>query len=105
MLTVIPAKRANVENICSHWWVNESYSESCLEIAENLANQTPVRLDLLLSLAPRPASGGDQVVVPNAEDMKVNIILTMHLSITILVCFKAKFHFLYCYFIYRHHQF
>lgn len=61
MLTVSPAKRADIVKICSHWWVNEGQSESCLDIAEHLANQTPVRLDLLLSLA--PPVNADQVVV------------------------------------------
>ena len=38
-------------DICSHWWINEGYEASCLDEAEHLANLTPVRLDLLLSLA------------------------------------------------------
>ena len=54
MLTVNPKIRADIEKICTHWWVNEGYDESCLDISEELANQTPVRLDLLLSLAPPP---------------------------------------------------
>lgn len=54
MLTVNPRNRANIEKICNHWWVNEGYDESCFDISEDLANQTPVRLDLLLSLAPPP---------------------------------------------------
>lgn len=65
MLTVSPAKRADIVKICSHWWVNEGQSESCLDIAEHLANQTPVRLDLLLSLAPPVSS--EQVVVTNDQ--------------------------------------
>ncbi|KAF4516779.1 hypothetical protein B566_EDAN004618 [Ephemera danica] len=65
MLTVTPRKRADVERICSHWWVNEGYAENCLEAAEVLANQTPVRLDLLLSLAPAPSS--DKIVVPETK--------------------------------------
>lgn len=47
-------------------WVNESYGESCLEVAEELANQTPVRLDLLLSLL--PPDSGDAGVVDNKMD-------------------------------------
>ena len=43
-------------------WVNEGYGESCLEVAEELANQTPVRLDLLLSLVPPPESTETVVV-------------------------------------------
>lgn len=54
MLTVSPKHRADIEKICTHWWVNEGYNESCLDISEELANQTPVRLDVLLSLAPPP---------------------------------------------------
>lgn len=61
MLTVCPKRRANIESICNHWWVNESYNESCLTLAEELANQTPVRLDVLLSLAP-PSVTADQLV-------------------------------------------
>lgn len=38
--------------------MNEGYGESCLEVAEELANQTPVRLDLLLSLIP-PSTDDD----------------------------------------------
>lgn len=64
MLTVSPEERANIEKICAHWWVNVDYKESCLEVAEELANQTPVRLDLLLSLAPPPPQvGSDKLVV------------------------------------------
>lgn len=66
MLTVCPRKRATIEQICSHWWVNETDSVSCLELAEDLANQTPVRLDVLLSLTP-VAVTADQLVVPSAD--------------------------------------
>lgn len=67
MLTVCPIRRANIESICSHWWVNEDYDENCLDLAEELANQTPVRLDVLLSLAP-PSVTSDQMVVPSQDD-------------------------------------
>lgn len=50
-------------------WVNETYSECCLNLAEELANQTPVRLDVLLSLAP-PAVTSDQLVVPNPNEIE-----------------------------------
>ncbi|KRG00790.1 mucin-5AC isoform X3 [Drosophila mojavensis] len=66
MLTVSPQKRATIEQICSHWWVNENDNVSCLDLAEDLANQTPVRLDVLLSLTPA-AITADQLVVPSAE--------------------------------------
>lgn len=44
-------------------WVNSGYTESCLDLAEELANQTPVRLDVLLSLTPSAVTS-DQLVVP-----------------------------------------
>ncbi|CAK9817704.1 NUAK family SNF1-like kinase 1 [Anthophora quadrimaculata] len=62
MLTVCPARRADIERICTHWWVNEGYEQNCLDIAEELAAQTPVRLDLLLSLVPQSASAEKLVV-------------------------------------------
>lgn len=53
-----------------HRWVNEGYADSCLDVAEELANQTPVRLDVLLSLAPAAVTS-DQLVVPGpVEDLK-----------------------------------
>ncbi|KAJ8870586.1 hypothetical protein PR048_029609 [Dryococelus australis] len=69
MLNVAPARRADIEKICSHWWVNKGYEESCLDVAEELANQTPVRLDLLLSLAPPgPGVGSDKLMVGSEND-------------------------------------
>ncbi|KAK1127685.1 hypothetical protein K0M31_003180 [Melipona bicolor] len=62
ILTVCPARRADIERICTHWWVNEGYEQNCLDIAEELAAQTPVRLDLLLSLVPQSASAEKLVV-------------------------------------------
>ncbi|PSN51077.1 hypothetical protein C0J52_01505 [Blattella germanica] len=67
MLTVTPARRANIEKICAHWWVNEGHTESCLDIAEELANQTPVRLDLLLSLAPPPPAVGSDMILTDEK--------------------------------------
>ncbi|KAF7269581.1 hypothetical protein GWI33_017362 [Rhynchophorus ferrugineus] len=64
MLTVNPKKRADIEKICSHWWVNETYDDNCLEVSEELANKTPVRLDVLLSLAPpAPQLESEKLVV------------------------------------------
>ncbi|CAG9115447.1 unnamed protein product [Plutella xylostella] len=62
MLTVDPLKRADIVYICDHPWVNTGCSTSCLEVSEALAAETPVRLDLLLSLAPPAASS---VCVPS----------------------------------------
>jgi hypothetical protein len=70
MLTVTPAYRADIEKICSHWWVNEGHSESCLDIAEELANQTPVRLDLLLSLGPPPPAVGSDKLLLTVEQVE-----------------------------------
>lgn len=75
MLTVCPSRRADIEKICAHWWVNEGYEQNCLDIAEDLAAQTPVRLDLLLSLVPQSASadklvvGGDQAATQQEADI------------------------------------
>ena len=55
MLTVSSEKRANIGDICSHWWVNEGYPQTCLEEAEYLSSLNPVRLDILLTLAPSAA--------------------------------------------------
>lgn len=52
MLTVSAEKRATIRDICAHYWVNEGFAEECLNEAEHLSSLTPVRLDLLLSLAP-----------------------------------------------------
>ncbi|XP_076754279.1 nuak family kinase 1 [Xylocopa sonorina] len=76
MLTVCPGRRADIERICTHWWVNEGYEQNCLDIAEDLAAQTPVRLDLLLSLVPQSASAekllvGDQQ--PSPGDVANNV--------------------------------
>ncbi|KAL6257327.1 hypothetical protein P5V15_010902 [Pogonomyrmex californicus] len=66
MLTVCPGRRADIEKICTHWWVNEGYEQNCLDIAEDLAAQTPVRLDLLLSLVPQSASA-DKLLVGDQQ--------------------------------------
>lgn len=67
MLNINPSHRANITAICSHWWIDSNQPEMCLEIAEELSNQTPVRLDLLLSLAPSATNDklliGDQVII------------------------------------------
>lgn len=42
---------------------------SCLDIAEDLANQTPVRLDLLLSLVPPPENSDNLVVTDEQASM------------------------------------
>lgn len=52
LLTVDPAKRATVVDICRDPWVNQGYDHSLLQLAEDMASLTPVRLDLLLALAP-----------------------------------------------------
>lgn len=69
MLTVDPLKRADIAYICDHPWVNSGCEASCLEVAEALAAETPVRLDLLLSLAPAAPSHSNSVVVPPETDL------------------------------------
>lgn len=77
MLTVCPRKRASIEQICSHWWVNENDNISCLDLAEDLANRTPVRLDVLLSVTPT-AITADQLVVPSADGKPAERIARSH---------------------------
>jgi hypothetical protein len=68
-----PLTKINIHRNYFHYficrWVNEGYKEPCLELAEELANQTPVRLDVLLSLSP-PSVTADQLVVQNPEEDK-----------------------------------
>ena len=77
MLTVGSDKRANIADICAHWWVNEGFGvKSCLEEAEYLSSLTPVRLDLLLSLAPPGSAMEDAMkeavlVEPQEDDEQV----------------------------------
>ncbi|XP_072940801.1 uncharacterized protein Nuak isoform X2 [Epargyreus clarus] len=69
MLTVDPLKRADIAYICDNPWVNMGCETSCLEMAEMLAAETPVRLDLLLSLAPAAPSHCNSVVVPPEAEL------------------------------------
>ncbi|XP_028175426.1 uncharacterized protein LOC114363802 isoform X2 [Ostrinia furnacalis] len=71
MLTVDPLKRADIAYICDNPWVNAGCETSCLEMAELLAAETPVRLDLLLSLAPAAPSNSNSVVVPSSEQAEL----------------------------------
>lgn len=70
-MTVNPNARADIHKICSHQWLNEGYSDEdqCLRIAEEMASSTPVRLDLLLSLAPTAKESNNNLAVSpqNAE--------------------------------------
>ncbi|XP_039295551.1 titin homolog [Nilaparvata lugens] len=70
MLKVNSARRADIVAICSHWWIDSGEAVPCLEVAEELANQTPVRLDLLLSLAPAAvaAAANEKLLIPEQEE-------------------------------------
>ncbi|KAF2357854.1 Protein kinase domain [Trinorchestia longiramus] len=68
MLAVTAEKRANIADICSHWWVNDGETKNCLDEAEALANQTPVRLDLLLSLVPKHISSEHMLIQPEEDE-------------------------------------
>ncbi|XP_022254820.1 uncharacterized protein LOC106470502, partial [Limulus polyphemus] len=52
LLTVDPAKRATIIDICTDTWVNFGYDLSLLQVSEDMANLAPVRIDLLLALVP-----------------------------------------------------
>jgi serine/threonine protein kinase len=77
MLTPDPKKRLTIEEVCSHWWVNEGYDVSCLVVADELARQTPVRLDLLLALAPCPKSSKSLVIDAENEDSSLSLSLAV----------------------------
>ncbi|XP_074598786.1 nuak family kinase 1 isoform X2 [Brevipalpus obovatus] len=62
LLSVDPTKRATIIDICNDCWVNKGYEHSLLQVADDLANLTPVRLDVLLALAP---------ISPNATEQDV----------------------------------
>ncbi|KOB76036.1 Serine/threonine protein kinase [Operophtera brumata] len=58
-----------IKSIKACLWVNCGYEASCLEVAEALAAETPVRLDLLLSLAPAAPSNSNSVMVPPERNL------------------------------------
>lgn len=72
LLNISPVDRADIKRVCSHWWVNEGFEENCLDMAENLACQTPIRLDLLLALVPESASSPDNLVVEEQQPLDVS---------------------------------
>ena len=47
--------------------------QSCLDVAEALANQTPVRLDLLLSLAPKHITSEHMLIQPEGEEDSLKV--------------------------------
>lgn len=44
MLTVCPQRRATIEQICNHRWMNIGYTTSCLDVAKEQSNESPVGL-------------------------------------------------------------
>lgn len=78
MLTVDPAKRATVDDICCDLWVDIGEDVPLIEIAQEMCKQMPVRLDYLLALTagalppPSPEEANDAVLqrletVPSEE--------------------------------------
>ncbi|XP_050534658.1 probable serine/threonine-protein kinase MARK-A isoform X2 [Daktulosphaira vitifoliae] len=69
MMTVNPNSRADIHKICSHEWLNEGFSEKqqCFFVAEEMASSTPVRLDLLLSLAPSAKETNNNLTLPDTQ--------------------------------------
>ncbi|XP_022650043.1 serine/threonine-protein kinase TAO3-like isoform X2 [Varroa destructor] len=53
LLTVNALERATIVDVCNDAWVNEEYDTQLLQVAEDLANLSPVRLELLLALQPQ----------------------------------------------------
>lgn len=52
LLSVNPKKRATIIDVCADPWVNSGFDTTLLTLAEDMANLTPVRLDILLELSP-----------------------------------------------------
>ncbi|XP_023219537.1 MATH and LRR domain-containing protein PFE0570w-like [Centruroides sculpturatus] len=50
LLTVQSTKRATILDTCNHWWVNLGYEHSLLQVAEDMANFSPVNMDALLNV-------------------------------------------------------
>lgn len=50
LLTVNRDARIQMTDVCRHWWINEGTEHCCLHLSQQLCEQTPVRLDVLLSL-------------------------------------------------------
>lgn len=74
MMTVNPNVRADIHKICSHQWLNEGYSDDqqCLQSAEEMASLTPVRLDLLLTLAPATKETNNNLAVSPSHNSTEN---------------------------------
>lgn len=74
MMTVNPNARADIHKICSHQWLNEGYSDDkqCLRSAEEMASLTPVRLDLLLTLAPASKETNNNLIVSPSQNNTEN---------------------------------
>ncbi|GIZ00343.1 NUAK family SNF1-like kinase 1 [Caerostris extrusa] len=73
LLTVNPSKRATIVDICVDYWVNLGYEHSLLQVAEDMANLTPVRLDLLLALAPAATIPQETAEDQPMEEDEVNL--------------------------------
>uniref|UniRef100_T1IXJ5 Protein kinase domain-containing protein n=1 Tax=Strigamia maritima TaxID=126957 RepID=T1IXJ5_STRMM len=52
LLTVSATERATIENVCEDTWVNIDCNDSVFKLAENVGNDSPVRLDYLLQMVP-----------------------------------------------------
>lgn len=73
-MTVNPNARADIHIICSHQWLNEGFTNEnqCLRIAEEMASSAPVRLDLLLSLAPTSKESNNNLGIPPTQSNAEN---------------------------------
>lgn len=73
-MTVNPNIRADIHTICSHEWLNEGYSDEhkCLQIAEEMASSTTVRLDLLLSLAPTNNETNNNLTLSPSQNVEID---------------------------------
>lgn len=67
LLAPNPQERATIIDICTDPWVNAEYEHSLLQFAEDLSNLTPVRLDLILALAPTSPTEAKKLELESEE--------------------------------------
>ncbi|CAB0010345.1 unnamed protein product [Nesidiocoris tenuis] len=74
LLTVDSKERFDITAVCRHPWMDEEGKVSCFRLAEQLAEEEPNRLDLLLALAsppqPQEAAGRDAEQTAPAEKVQ-----------------------------------
>lgn len=77
LLCVQPNKRATIIDICTDPWVNKDCERCLLQVAEDLANLTPVKIEILLALAPIPQSNSQTSIEQKKSNYDPNKITVL----------------------------